>query len=403
MTQDRLEALHHQARVYLAAHDFRRLLEVGEKMIAEAPRNAAGYLVVGQAYLVVEQRRRALRFLKSGLARAPRSHEAHYLLAVCYRETRKRGQAKEHIDEALNLAPWDPHIWCEAGMLYLEEDRLAQAIECAQNALQIDPEMSTAHNLLGMALPEDVSGLTYEKVDAFHRALQSDPENPYAYNNLGVEYLRVGRDYKAEKYFRKALRLAPGVRQFRKNLHAVLRERSSLYRVLRGPGDLLKRLMFQPGDERVSFIILLVGVPIATIVTLKVDAYVSPWLFLLVPVALWVIWFVIFWPLIKVYEWITSRDLHLEAGEIDPYLPMWDIRRWSRWVRIPLFLLLLVCVLAGVAIALTSEKMRIGALIVVGVGVLLALASDRVIRPYGATFSDFRWRQMERVGDGSRR
>jgi tetratricopeptide (TPR) repeat protein len=402
MSDDRLELLRLQADAYLAAHDFGRLLEVGQAMIAEAPRSHEGYLITGRAYLVVEERRRALRLLKQGLARAPRSHEAHYLLAVCYREMKKLDLAEEHIEQAIRLAPWDPDVWCEAGTLSLERDFLGAAIGYARSALQIDTENSTAHNLIGMALPEDLDGLSERKVEAFHRALQADPENPYAYNNLGVEYLRVGRSAKAEEYFRKALRLAPEVKRFRENLHVILRNRFLLYRLLRGPGDLLVRLM-RLFEREWGLASLVVGAPLAFIWLYREQYYMPPQLVLLVPLALWVIWLVIFWPLIKMFEWLTLSDLRLAAGEVDPYRSPWDLRRWPRWVRFPLFLLVVIGVWTGLTFALMSKTMRISALVVVGVGVLIVLVWGKVYEPFESRASDYRWKQLERTGGGSRR
>jgi hypothetical protein len=124
---------------------------------------------------------------------------------------------------------------------------------------------------------------------------------------------------------------------------------------------------------------------------------------LLVPLALWVIWLVIFWPLIKMFEWLTLSDLRLAAGEVDPYRSPWDLRRWPRWVRFPLFLLVVIGVWTGLTFALMSKTMRISALVVVGVGVLIVLVWGKVYEPFESRASDYRWKQLERTGGGSRR
>ncbi len=91
----------------------------------------------------------------------------------------------------------------QLGIGYLQQNKLELANEKLSKALRQDPDSAAAHNAYAI-LQERL--LQPEKAEYHYaRATELDPKDSQAANNYGAYLCRNGREYEAEKYFRRAV------------------------------------------------------------------------------------------------------------------------------------------------------------------------------------------------------
>jgi type IV pilus biogenesis/stability protein PilW len=90
------------------------------------------------------------------------------------------------------------------GRLLLEKGQPAKAIESINEAIDLDPEMADAYNLLGLVYLQQSR---FEKArDQFNLALRIDPYYTDAHNHLGVAFREMKKYDRAMKEFQIALK-----------------------------------------------------------------------------------------------------------------------------------------------------------------------------------------------------
>jgi Tfp pilus assembly protein PilF len=110
------------------------------------------------------------------------------------------GSAREHL---------------EVGREYLLEDRYGEAISELSLAVSLDPKLTEAHNLLGVAY--DRKGFGDRARDSFQRAVKME-EDADTLNNLGFSFYQNGNYRAAIDRLKRAAKLAPGDERILNNL-----------------------------------------------------------------------------------------------------------------------------------------------------------------------------------------
>ncbi len=113
--------------------------------------------------------------------------------------------AKEHLD---------------AGREYLLSGRLNEAISELSTAASLDPKMTEAHKLLGVAY--DQKGLPQRAKDSYERAVKTEPGDPETLNNLGFSLYQNGNYRAAIDRLKRAAKLAPTDERILNNLGLAL-------------------------------------------------------------------------------------------------------------------------------------------------------------------------------------
>jgi Flp pilus assembly protein TadD len=111
------------------------------------------------------------------------------------------GDAKEHLAQ---------------GKMLLSSGRVNEAITELSIAASLDPRLSEAHSLLGVAY--DRKGMHDRAADAYDRAIKADPEDAQTLNNLGFSLYQNGNYRAAVDKLKKAARLAPTDQRILNNL-----------------------------------------------------------------------------------------------------------------------------------------------------------------------------------------
>lgn len=107
-----------------------------------------------------------------------------------------------------------------AGRSYLLSGQINEAISELSIAASIDPKLSEAHNLLGVAY--DKKGLTDRSRDSYERAVKVEPEDAQTLNNLGFSLYQNGNYRAAVDRLKRAVKLAPTDERILNNLGLAL-------------------------------------------------------------------------------------------------------------------------------------------------------------------------------------
>ncbi|HEY8223703.1 MAG TPA: tetratricopeptide repeat protein [Pyrinomonadaceae bacterium] len=115
------------------------------------------------------------------------------------------GDAKEHL---------------QAGREHLLAGRFNEAITELSTATSLDPKLTEAHNLLGVAYNQ--KGFAERAKESFERAVKNDPEDAETLNNLGFALYQNGNYRAAVDRLKRALKLAPTDERILNNLGLAL-------------------------------------------------------------------------------------------------------------------------------------------------------------------------------------
>ncbi len=369
--EEKLQALYARADIYHRTGDYRKMLDLSREALAVQPDGAWGHIYAARAMVGLEQYAGAEKHLRQALAAEPELPLLHHHLALVSRLQKRFKPAEEHVKKALELDPEEPSYWCELSQICHDQEDLVGARRYAKKAMELDPENATALNLLGMSTRDDTPEGAREALQVYEKALETDPEDAYVFNNMGVAHLQLQDYARAEEFFRKALSMDPSEKIFRKNLYVVLRHRSLLYRALNLPGDLLAKAIGYVGDHWWTFFFILI-IPAMLIRTTTKARWVGAWTLLLIPVAGFVVWFLVFKPLIKFYEFLIFADIKAQAREVGarrggPF----GVHGWPFWARFLLFFAVMCGAWTAIGLAAAHPATRPVVIGVVVAGVVV--------------------------------
>ena len=107
-----------------------------------------------------------------------------------------------------------------AGRALLQDGQINEAIAELSRAASMDPKLSEAHNLLGVAF--DRKGLADRAKESYERAVRFEPEDPQTLNNLGFSLYQNGNYRAAIDRLKRAAKLAPTDERILNNLGLAL-------------------------------------------------------------------------------------------------------------------------------------------------------------------------------------
>ncbi len=132
----------------------------------------------------------------------------------------------ERVEDARNPSPAKVNVTASAkehlanGRTYLLNGRLNEAIAELSTASSLDPTLSEAHNLLGVAY--DRKGLADRARDSYERAVKVEPEDAETLNNLGFSFYKNGNYRAAVDRLKRAAKLDPTNERILNNLGLAL-------------------------------------------------------------------------------------------------------------------------------------------------------------------------------------
>ncbi len=150
----------------------------------------------------------AIPFLEK--ARAPvetTNVDPNYVLALCYSDVGRYDDARRAFAQQFGFAPESAEAHLLAGRMFLRRELRDPAGAEAAKALQLDPNLPLAHELLGeVAL---ANGDTLAALKEFETERKIDPMAPALYDRLGDAYARNGQYKEAQEALNRAVLLEP--------------------------------------------------------------------------------------------------------------------------------------------------------------------------------------------------
>ncbi|HEY2859523.1 MAG TPA: tetratricopeptide repeat protein [Terracidiphilus sp.] len=133
--------------------------------------------------------------------------DPQYVLGLCYADVARYDDARRAFAAQYGFQPDSAEAYLLAGRLFLRRELRDQAVAGAQKALELNPKLPFAHQLLGEAALSrgDAQGAIKE-LEA-ERAI--DPLNGELYDRLGDAYLRAGQYDDAQQSLNRAVLLEP--------------------------------------------------------------------------------------------------------------------------------------------------------------------------------------------------
>jgi len=138
---------------------------------------------------------------------AAENSDANYVLGLAYLQTQKYDDARKAFATLFGFPPESASSYLLSARLLLRNEFLPIAQEDAQKALELDPKIPLAHEVLGeIALAQ---GANEQAESEFQRERVSNPMYPVVYDRLGDTYLRLGKLDEAQRSLNRAILLDP--------------------------------------------------------------------------------------------------------------------------------------------------------------------------------------------------
>ena len=107
-----------------------------------------------------------------------------------------------------------------SGRMFLQEGRINEAISELSTAVSLDPKLTEAHNLLGVAFAQ--KGMQDRAKESYERAIKAEPQDAQTLNNLGFSLYQSGNYRAAVDRLKRASKLAPYDERILNNLALAL-------------------------------------------------------------------------------------------------------------------------------------------------------------------------------------
>jgi len=150
----------------------------------------------------------AITTLETIDAAVPGKYFVQFYLGLIHLKADRPESALPFFRRALELDPnplETPSIYSYMGVALKDSGRFKEALRVLRKGLEIDPERTDIHNLMGFC--HFKRGEHEKRCAAFQRAIELDPTSAIDYANLGVNYQALGDESKARHYYRMALKM----------------------------------------------------------------------------------------------------------------------------------------------------------------------------------------------------
>jgi predicted Zn-dependent protease len=194
--------------IFYQKEEFQQAIEAFAKAEAEDPRDRESTEMRGVSLFRMGHANEAIVYLEKARASVQEANiDPNYVLAVCYAEVRRYDDSRHAFAAQYGFAPDSAEAYLLAGRMFLRRELRDQAGVQAAKALELEPRLPLAHELLGeIALAKgDLPGAIRE-LQAERRV---DPLEPELYDRLGDAYFRIGQYSEAQEALNRAVVLEP--------------------------------------------------------------------------------------------------------------------------------------------------------------------------------------------------
>ena len=190
--------------VYYRKGDYRDAIAALERALSENPKDTEATQLTGLSLYLSGKSAEAIPYLEKVQSWYPSANiDASYILGVAYLQTKNYANARAAFARMFQVPPDSAPAYLFTARLLLRFDFGPIAEEYGKKAVELDPKLPLAHQLLGelylyqSRIPEAITQLEQE--------LAINPGNPAAYYKLADAYSRVQKFDDAEKLLQRSI------------------------------------------------------------------------------------------------------------------------------------------------------------------------------------------------------
>ena len=199
---------HWRGLIFYQKAEFPEAITAFTKAVAQDPSDRESIEMHGVSLFRTGRSPEALPFLEQAHAAVGGANvDPQYVLGLCYTDVKRYDDARHAFAAQYGFAPDSAEAYLLAGRLFLRREFPAEAALQAQKALEINPVLPLAHQLLAeVALAKgDVTGAIHE----LEAERTINPLNGPLYDRLGDAYIRNGQFAEARLALNRAVVLEP--------------------------------------------------------------------------------------------------------------------------------------------------------------------------------------------------
>jgi tetratricopeptide (TPR) repeat protein len=194
--------------IFYQKEDFPQAIAAFAKASEQDPNDRESIEMHGVSLFRTGRSPEALPLLEQAHATVVRANiDPEYVLGLCYTDVRRYDDARHAFATQYGFAPDSAEAYLLAARLFLRRELPAEAAAQARKALEINPGLPLAHQLLAeVSLAKaDVPGAIRE----LEEERKINPLNGLLYDRLGDAYLRNGQYENAQQALDRAVLLEP--------------------------------------------------------------------------------------------------------------------------------------------------------------------------------------------------
>jgi tetratricopeptide (TPR) repeat protein len=187
---------------------FQQAIDAFTKAAAQDPSDRESVEMHGVSLFRMGHSPEALPFLEQARAAVEGANiDPQYVLGLCYADVQRYDDARHAFAAQYGFAPESAEAYLLAGRLFLRREFVAVAETQVHKALEVNPSLPLAHQLLGeVALAKGDSHTAIVELEAERKL---NPLNGALYDRLGDAYLRSGQFTDAQTALNRAVLLEP--------------------------------------------------------------------------------------------------------------------------------------------------------------------------------------------------
>jgi tetratricopeptide (TPR) repeat protein len=194
--------------IFYQKEQFSQAINAFTKAVAQDPGDRESMELHGVSLFRTGQPAQAIPLLEKAHAAVERANiDPEYVLGLCYADVARYDDARRAFATQYGFVPDSAEAYLLAGRLFLRREMRDQAAVQAGRALELNPSLPLAHELLGEAalasgdLPAAIRELEAER--------KINPLHGETYDRLGDAYLRGGQYPQAQQALNRAVLLEP--------------------------------------------------------------------------------------------------------------------------------------------------------------------------------------------------
>jgi tetratricopeptide (TPR) repeat protein len=194
--------------IFYQKEQFNEAITAFAKAQAEDPSDRESIEMRGVSLFRTGHALEAIAYLEKARTTVQQANiDPNYVLAICYAEVGRYDDSRHAFAAQYGFPPDSAEAYLLAGRMFLRRELSNQAQVQATRALQLNPGLPLAHELLGeIALAKGDLPTAIRELEAERKI---NPLNPQLYDRLGDAYLRSSQLIKAQEALNRAVVLEP--------------------------------------------------------------------------------------------------------------------------------------------------------------------------------------------------